>query len=111
MAVVQARAPQPAQPTQRTTKVNGPNTKIRNNLRRKHGFSRDPQQLFNIEAIYSTEPMVYPDNKGETSSSKEFIQAGEKLDCGSGYGASTMITASFGLLAAARAIETLISTK
>jgi tRNA A37 threonylcarbamoyladenosine dehydratase len=85
--------------------------KIRNNLRRKHGFSRDPQQLFNIEAIYSTEPMVYPDNKGETSSSKEFIQAGEKLDCGSGYGASTMITASFGLLAAARAIETLISAK
>jgi tRNA A37 threonylcarbamoyladenosine dehydratase len=85
--------------------------KIRNNLRRKHGFSRDTQQLFNIEAIYSTEPMVYPDNKGETSSSKEFIQAGEKLDCGSGYGASTMITASFGLLAASRAIETLIRHK
>lgn len=85
--------------------------KVRNNLRRKHGFSRDTQQMFNVEAIYSTEPMTYPDNKGETSSSKAFIQAGEKLDCGSGYGASTMVTASFGLLAAARAIETLINTK
>ncbi len=79
--------------------------KIRNNLRRKHGFSRDTEQKFDVEAIYSTEPMTYPDNKGETSSSKAFIEAGEKLDCGSGYGASTMITASFGLLAASRAIH------
>lgn len=83
--------------------------KIRNNLRRKHGFSRDTKQLFGIEAIYSAEPMIYPDNKGETSSSKDFIQPGEKLDCGSGYGASTMMTASFGLLAASRAIETIIN--
>lgn len=79
--------------------------KIRNNLRRKHGFSRDTQQAFDVEAIYSAEPMTYPDNKGETSNSKAFIDAGEKLDCGSGYGASTMITASFGLLAASRAIH------
>jgi tRNA A37 threonylcarbamoyladenosine dehydratase len=85
--------------------------KIRNNLRRKHGFSRDPKQCFNIEAIYSTEPMIYPDNKGETSTSKEWIESGEKLDCGSGYGASTMITASFGLLAASRAIECVINSK
>ena len=85
--------------------------KIRNNLRRKHGFSRDTRQSFNIQAVYSTESMVYPDSKGGTSTSKEFIKAGEKLDCGSGYGASTMVTASFGLLAAARAIEILISIK
>jgi tRNA A37 threonylcarbamoyladenosine dehydratase len=83
--------------------------KIRNNLRRKHGFSRDTKQLFGIEAIYSAEPMIYPDNKGETSSRKDFIQPGEKLDCGSGYGACTMMTASFGLLAASRAIETIIN--
>lgn len=81
--------------------------KIRNNLRRKHGFSRDTEQTFDVEAIYSTEPMTYPDKKGETSTSKGFIDAGEKLDCGSGYGASTMITASFGLLAASRAIHLL----
>ena len=82
--------------------------KIRNNLRRKHGFSRDPEQRFGIEAIYSTEAMTYPGKNGETSSSKALIGPGEKLDCGSGYGASTMITASFGLMAAARAVEAII---
>lgn len=81
--------------------------KTRNNLRRRHGFSRDTEVPFGIEAIYSTESMTYPDNQGETCSTKTFIQSGEKLDCGSGYGASTMITASFGLLAASRAIEQL----
>lgn len=82
--------------------------KTRNNLRRRHGFSRDTNQAFGVEAIYSTENMTYPDNKGETCSSKHFIDSGEKLDCGSGYGASTMITASVGLLASARAIEHII---
>ncbi len=83
--------------------------KIRNNLRRRHGFSRDTEIPFGIDAIYSTETMTYPDNKGETCRSKQFLEGGEKLDCGSGYGASTMMTASFGLLAAAKAIEKLTS--
>jgi len=83
--------------------------KVRNNLRRRHQFSRDTTVPFGIEAIYSTESMTYPDNKGETCSNKEFMTGGEKLDCGSGYGASTMITATVGLLAAARAIENIIS--
>lgn len=82
--------------------------KIRNNLRRKHGFSRDTKKTFGIEAIYSPEPMIYPDNNGETSTNKQSMSSGDKLDCGSGYGASTMITASFGLLAASRIIDALI---
>ncbi|MFT6387079.1 MAG: tRNA A37 threonylcarbamoyladenosine dehydratase [Cellvibrionaceae bacterium] len=82
--------------------------KMRNNLRRRHGFSRDTNILFGIEAIYSTEKMTYPDNRGETCSTKQFIENGEKLDCSGGYGASTMVTASVGLLAASRAIEHII---
>ncbi len=82
--------------------------KTRNNLRRRHHFSRDTNQPFGVEAIYSTENMTYPDDKGETCSTKQFINSGEKLDCRGGYGASTMITASVGLLAAERAIEYII---
>jgi len=83
--------------------------KMRNNLRRRHGFSRDTSIPFGIEAIYSTEKMTYPDNRGETCSTKQFIENGEKLDCSGGYGASTMVTASVGLLAASRAIEHIIT--
>ena len=82
--------------------------KIRNNLRRYHGFSRDTAKKFGVEVIFSSEPMTYPDNTGETCQTKEAIAQGDKLDCSSGYGAATMVTASFGLLAAARAIEQLL---
>ena len=82
--------------------------KVRNNLRRHHGFSRNPKRVFSIEAIYSTEQMTYPDNQGETCQHRGFIGEGKKLDCSGGYGASTMMTASFGLLASSRCIEKII---
>lgn len=83
--------------------------KLRNNLRRRHGFNKDTNIPFGIEAIYSTENMTYPDDKGETCSTKQFIKGSDKLDCNGGYGASTMVTASVGLLAASRAIEHIIT--
>lgn len=79
--------------------------KVRNNLRRLYGFSRNPKRVFSVEAIYSTEQMTYPDDRGETCQHRGFLKGGEKLDCSGGYGAATMVTASFGLLASARAIE------
>lgn len=85
--------------------------KVRNNLRRLHGFSRNTQHTFSVEAIYSTEQMTYPDDKGETCKHREFLDNGGKLDCSSGYGAATMMTASFGLLASTRAIEKIIRRK
>jgi len=82
--------------------------KVRNNLRRLYGFSRNPKRVFSVEAIYSTEQMTYPDDKGETCQHRGFLEGGEKLDCSSGYGAASMVTASFGLLASSRAIEKII---
>ena len=82
--------------------------KVRNNLRRLYGFSRNPKRVFSVEAIYSSEQMTYPDDKGETCQHRGFLAGGEKLDCSSGYGAATMVTASFGLLATSRAIEKII---
>lgn len=79
--------------------------KVRNNLRRLHNFTRNPKRRFGIEAIYSTEAMTYPDNQGETCQTKAFMSGGDNLDCGGGYGAATMVTASFGFLAASRVIE------
>ncbi|GAA5317503.1 MAG: tRNA cyclic N6-threonylcarbamoyladenosine(37) synthase TcdA [Candidatus Pelagadaptatus aseana] len=79
--------------------------KTRNNLRRLHGFSRNPKRVFSIEAIYSTEQMTYPDATGGTCQNKSALSEGTKLDCSGGFGAATMVTATFGMVAAARAIE------
>ena len=74
--------------------------KLRARLRRDHGFTRDPAKRFRVEAVYSTEPLRYPD----ASCTAEAGPAG--LSC-AGFGSSMAVTASFGLAAAARAIERL----
>lgn len=85
--------------------------KVRNSLRRLHHFSRNPKRVFSIEAIYSTEGMTYPDDQGETCQSRAFLGEGEKLDCSGGYGAATMVTATFGFMAASRAIQKISQAK
>lgn len=83
-------------------------SKVRNNLRRLHRFSRNPKQRFAITAVYSTEQMTYPNDVGETCSAKTFIQDGASLDCNQGFGAATMVTGTFAFVAASAAIEKLI---
>jgi len=83
-------------------------SKMRNNLRRLYGFPRDPKQKFGITAIYSTEPMTYPDDNGGVCQSKAFIEKGAKLDCNLGFGAASMVTATFGFIAATEAVRKII---
>ena len=82
--------------------------KVRNNLRRLHGFSRSGKTPFKVKAIYSTEQMTYPDDNGETCQSKQFLSNDIGLDCNQGFGASTMVSATFGFMAASEAIKKLI---
>lgn len=79
--------------------------KLRNQLYRKHNFSRDAGRKFRIDAIYSKEQMVYPKPDGTVCMDKAVLTDGVKLDCAGGFGSSTMVTGSFGFIAAARAIE------
>lgn len=82
-------------------------SKIRSQLFRLHGFSREgsKRRKFRIDAVYSSERMVYPKPDGTVCSDKSVLQEGVKLDCAGGFGSSTMVTGTFGFVAAARAIE------
>lgn len=79
--------------------------RVRNTLRREYGFSRNTKRVFSVEAIYSTEQMIYPDGQGETCHEASGLGDGIKLDCSGGFGAATMVTGSFGFIAASRLIE------
>ena len=83
-------------------------SKVRNNLRRLYRFSRSPKQSFSVRAIYSLEQMTYPDNQGEVCQSKQFLDEGAKLDCSQGFGAATMVTATFAFVAVSEAIKKLL---
>jgi tRNA threonylcarbamoyladenosine dehydratase len=81
--------------------------KVRSELRRKHKFSKNPKRRFNIECVYSTEQLTYPSADGKVGHQKQFKQGSVKLDCSAGLGACVSVTATFGMIAAARVINKL----
>lgn len=85
--------------------------RIRMQLYRRHNFAKDRQRKFRIDAVYSTERMVYPKPDGSVCERKQFVQGGTRLDCTTGYGSSVMVTGSFGFVAASRAIDRYLRKK
>lgn len=78
--------------------------KVRSQLRSRFGFSKNPKRSFRVECVFSTQHKVYPKADGTVSHEKPGIH-GVHLDCRFGYGAAVFVTASFGFMAASRAIN------
>lgn len=83
---------------------------VRKNLRSRHGFPKGETNKkpkpFGIEAVFSTEAPMFPQCDGSVGHSRE---AGSSLAlrCDSGYGTATPMTATMGMMAAARVLEKL----
>ncbi len=83
--------------------------KVRSELRRNYGFSKNPKRRFGVECIYSTEQLTFPTEDGGISHQKQQLQGSGKMDCATGYGAYTGVTCTFGMIAATSAIDYIIS--
>jgi tRNA A37 threonylcarbamoyladenosine dehydratase len=78
--------------------------KVRSLLRREYGFPRDGKKKFGVPCVFSTEPLRYP----SSSSSCDIQQGPTGLNC-AGFGSSVCVTASFGMAAAAEAINFIVT--
>ena len=78
--------------------------KLRKYLRQKLEFPRGKRAKFGVQAVYSTELPSLPD-------SCEPSDVAGKLDCATGYGTASYITASFGFFAAYQAVKILVEDK
>jgi tRNA A37 threonylcarbamoyladenosine dehydratase len=78
---------------------------MRYDLRRRHGLPREGKKM-RIACIYSTEPIIKPIKPTQDAGQS----APQGLSC-SGYGASMMVTASFGLAATAYLLNRLSLSK
>ncbi len=78
---------------------------VRHELRRNHGFRI--RKRFRVECVFSTEQPRYPAPDGSVSYKKPG-SAGTTLDCDTGYGSLVSVTASFGMIAAARVMNRLV---
>lgn len=81
--------------------------KVRNNLRRDYNYSRNVKRRFGIDAVYSTEQLKYPQPDGSVCGAKSANDGAMRLDCSSGFGAVTVVTASFAFVAVARVLKKL----
>ncbi len=84
--------------------------KVRSQLRSQYNFTRNTKRSFGVECVFSSQQPVYPKDDGSVSHAKPGIH-GISLDCRFGYGAFTPVTASFGMIAAARAINKSLAKK
>ncbi|OBX11447.1 sulfur acceptor protein CsdL [Gallibacterium salpingitidis] len=78
--------------------------KVRYLLRKQYGFTDNPQRKFGIDCVFSTQPLIFPKVNGECSTSAT-------MNCSNGFGAATMVTATFGFFAAARVVDKLLQNK
>ncbi|WP_449314314.1 tRNA cyclic N6-threonylcarbamoyladenosine(37) synthase TcdA [Reinekea marina] len=83
--------------------------KTRNYLRRNYGFPKADKGKFGVDCVYSTEALVYPQANGTVCAAKPGAGNSTRLDCATGFGASMMVTATFGMTAAARVIDKYIA--
>lgn len=87
--------------------------KVKNQLRREYNFPRADlkkasKRKFGIDAVFSTEQLMYPDSKGNVCHAKQSQEGAMRLDCSGGFGAVTHVTASFAFFAVSKAINKLL---
>lgn len=78
-------------------------SKVRKRLRAEHRFPRGTKNKFGIDAVFSTEPLRLPET-GETCAADQAGVTG--LNC-AGFGSTMVVTATFGLVAAAQVLQQL----
>jgi tRNA A37 threonylcarbamoyladenosine dehydratase len=82
----------------------------RKNLRSNHGFPKAPVGKkvvkFGVIAVFSRELPVFPQCDGSVASTKP-ANSSLRLNCESGYGTASPVTATFGMIAAAQALDIL----
>lgn len=86
-------------------------SKVRSMLRRDYHFTKNPKRKFGIDCVYSTQQLVYPNADGSVCQQKADAEGSMRLDCNAGFGAVTMVTGTFGFVAAARVVDKLIARK
>ena len=80
--------------------------RVRKHLRTDYGFPRGVKNKFNVDAVFSMEPLTTPDT-GEACEIDGAAAAGVTgLNC-AGFGSSVVVTASFGMVAASHALKSL----
>lgn len=76
---------------------------VRKRLRQNYGFPRGTKNKFGIDAVFSMEPLKFPEASCDVDASEDGISG---LNC-AGFGSAMVVTASFGMHASALVLRKL----
>ncbi|WP_404398407.1 tRNA cyclic N6-threonylcarbamoyladenosine(37) synthase TcdA [Idiomarina loihiensis] len=88
--------------------------KVRSQLRRDYGFSKNPKRKWGVDCVYSEEQLRYPIISGEQEGEITLQKPGSgtmRMDCSSGFGAAMVVTCNFAMQATATLLKRLTSQK
>lgn len=76
-------------------------SKVRSLLRKEYNFSQNTERKFGVDCVFSTQPLIFP-KMGES------CEISATMNCANGFGAVTMVTATFGFFAVSRVVDKLL---
>ena len=79
-------------------------SKVRSLLRKEYHFSQNPKRKFGVDCVFSTQPLIFP-KMGEG------CEISATMNCANGFGAVTIVTATFAFFAVGRVIDKLLQAK
>ncbi len=83
--------------------------KLRERLKHDFQVVKNSKGKLGIDCVYSTEHLVYPQPDGSVCPSPSTAVGPKRMDCASGFGAATMVTASFGFIAVSHALKKMLA--
>ncbi|AYH02519.1 tRNA cyclic N6-threonylcarbamoyladenosine(37) synthase TcdA [Pectobacterium parmentieri] len=85
--------------------------KLRERLKHDFNVVKNSKGKLGIDCVFSSEPLVYPQPDGSVCASRSTADGAMRMDCASGFGAATMVTATFGFVAVSHALKKMIAKR
>lgn len=82
--------------------------KLRERLKSDFNVVKNSKGKLGIDCVFSDEPLVYPQTDGSVCTTKSTAEGPKRMDCASGFGAATMVTATFGFVAVSHALKKML---
>lgn len=83
--------------------------KLRERLKSDFKMVKNSKGKLGIDCVFSTEALMYPQADGSVCASRSTAEGPKKMDCASGFGAATMVTATFGFIAVSHVLKKMMA--
>jgi len=83
--------------------------KLRERLKHDFNVVKNGKGKLGIDCVFSSEPLVYPQPDGSVCASRSTAEGPKRMDCSAGFGAATMVTATFGFVAVSHALKKMVA--